>query len=222
MGLKLLNKFKNIKLRIMPSSLILIVFLLLLLIASFSKDTLSVSKINKEISKENKISKTLNTPTTTSTPTPSPTITPKPTLIPTQTPTRIPLPTTFQVQAVESSGSQDLLGAVNAFRGKNGLGSLSSSSTLCSIAQSRVSENAALGQLDNHAGFEKYFKGQVEFKSMGENLHWATYTETATEIIENGWANSPGHKENMLDSKWQYGCGGQAGSYYASFIFASK
>ncbi len=218
----LLNKYKTIKLRVVPSSLILIAFLLFILIVSFSKNTLSVSKINKKISKENKISKTLNTPTTTSIPTPSLTLAPSSTVTPTQAPTKIPLPTSFDVQAVQSSGNQDLLSAVNAFRSKNGLGALSSNSTLCSIAQSRVSENATLGQLDNHAGFEKYFKGQAEFKGMGENLHWATYTETPTEIVENGWANSPGHKTNMLDSKWQYGCGGQAGSYYASFIFATK
>ena len=212
---RLLNKFKNNKLKIGPSSLILVVFLSLLLIASYLMNTFSVVKINKEIAQETKTNTTSNIPasivTLTSIPSPSPT----PTKIPLSNPTPTPV-------IIQPSNSQDLLSAVNAFRSKNGLGHLSSDSNLCSIAQNRINENVALGSLDNHAGFDKYFKGQTEFKGMGENLHWATYSETAGEIVENGWANSPEHKANMLDSKWQYGCGGQAGTYFASFLFASK
>lgn len=198
---KLLNKFKINKLKIKPSSLILIVFFLLLLIVSYSKNIFSVSKINKE------------TPTPVKTTLLTPTSVPKTTLTPTPVPISV---------IVQPSNLQDLLSAVNVFRSKNGLGQLLSDSTLCLIAQNRVNENAVLGSLDDHAGFDKYFKGQTDFKSMGENLHWATYSETATEIVENGWAKSSGHLANMLDPKWQYGCGGQAGSYFASFIFASK
>jgi len=208
----LINKFNKNTLKIKPSSLILVVLPFLLLIASFSKNTFSVIKINKEIAQGTRASTALNIPT--------PTVVS--TTRPTQTPTKIPLPTPFQTQAAQPSNNQDLSSAVNAFRSKNGLGALLSDNTLCSIAQNRINENAALGQLDNHAGLDKYFRGQAEFKSMGENLHWATYSETATEIVENGWAKSPGHLANMLDSKWQYGCGGQAGSYFASFIFGSK
>ena len=187
---------------------------MLLLIASFSKNTFSVFKSNKEIAQEtNKTSSSINILAPSS----------KPTFTPTPTPTKTPLPSPIPTPVtIQPSNSQDLLSAVNSFRNKNGLGRLSSSNTLCSIAQNRVNENAALGQLDDHAGFDKYFKGQTEFKGMGENLHWATYRETAEEIIENGWANSPGHKANMLDSKWQYGCGELAGTYFSSFIFASK
>lgn len=204
MGVRFLNKFNKVKLRILPNFLILIVLFLLLLINSFSKNTFSVAEKNKEITRETKVSTASDIPTSSSTPTLTPTLTPTPTEI------------------IQSSNSQSLLNAVNAFRSKNGLGQLSSNSTLCSIAQNRVNENAALGRLDDHAGFDKYFKGQTEFKGVGENLHWATYSETGAEIVENGWAKSTGHLANMLDPKWQYGCGRQTGRYFASFIFASK
>lgn len=208
----LINKFNKNTLKIKPSSLILIVFLLLIIIGYSSKN---ISKINKEIAQETKPNTTSNIPTSIVAPSSIPSPSPTPTKIPLSNPTSTPV-------IIQSSNSQDLLIAVNTFRSKNGLGQLSSNNSLCSIAQSRVRENATLGQLDNHAGFDKYFKGQTEFKSMGENLHWATYSETAAEIVENGWADSPGHRVNMLDFKWQYGCGEQKGSYFASFIFASK
>lgn len=219
------RKYKNGGMLYKPSSLILIVFLFLLLIASFSKNTFSIANINKEIRRESKTNTALNILI----PTIAPTIAPS--SIPIKTPplSPIPVPKITLTSAptpisviIKQSNSQGLLSAVNAFRSKNGLGALSSDSILCSIAQSRANENAALGSLDNHAGFDNYFKGQTEFKGMGENLHWATYSETATEIVENGWAKSSGHRENMLNSKWQYGCGGQAGTYFAFFIFASK
>jgi len=133
-----------------------------------------------------------------------------------------PSPSPNTVVTNVSQGNGGLLNAVNRFRSTNGISSLSSSGALCQIVEKRLGELIANGSLDNHAGFDPYFKGQTEFKSMGENLHWATYSETAAEVVENGWAKSPGHLVNMLDSKWQYGCGGQAGSYFASFIFASK
>lgn len=131
-----------------------------------------------------------------------------------------PSPTTAVTNV--SQDNEGLLNAVNRFRSANGISSLSSSGTLCQIAEKRLTELIGQGSLDSHAGFDKYFKGQTEFKGMGENLHWATYSETGAEIVENGWAKSPGHLANILDSKWQYGCGGQAGSHFASFIFASK
>ena len=121
-----------------------------------------------------------------------------------------------------SQGDSDLLSAINKFRNANGVSSLGSSTNLCQVAEKRLEELIANGSLDNHAGFDKYFKGQTEFKGMGENLHWANYSETAAEVVENGWEKSPGHLANMLDSKWQYGCGRQAGTYFATFIFGSK
>ena len=133
-----------------------------------------------------------------------------------------PIPATQAPVINTLQGDAGLLNAVNAFRSTNGISSLSLSNSLCQIAEKRFGELISQGSLDNHAGFDKYFKGQTEFKSMGENLHWATYSETAGEIIENGWVKSPEHLANMLDPKWQYGCGGQAGTYFASFIFASK
>lgn len=133
-----------------------------------------------------------------------------------------PTPSKTEIVSNVPKDNLSLLAAVNKFRNANGVAFLNLSDSLCRISEKRLEELIANGSLDNHAGFDKYFKGQTEFKGMGENLHRATYSETGAEIVENGWAKSPGHLANMLDPKWQYGCGGQAGSYFASFIFASK
>src|SRR3989344_5624394 len=133
-----------------------------------------------------------------------------------------PTPPESKTVSNVSQGGSSLLAAVNKFRNDNGVAFLNLSESLCRISEKRLEELIVQGNLDNHAGFDKYFKGQTEFKGMGENLHWANYSETAAEVVENGWEKSPGHLANMLDSKWQYGCGRQAGTYFATFIFGSK
>ena len=133
-----------------------------------------------------------------------------------------PTPPESKTASNVSQGGSSLLAVVNKFRNDNGVAFLNLSESLCRISEKRLEELIVQGNLDNHAGFDKYFKGQTEFKGMGENLHWANYSETAAEVVENGWEKSPGHLANMLDSKWQYGCGRQAGTYFASFIFGSK
>ncbi|OGH21370.1 MAG: hypothetical protein A2958_01035 [Candidatus Levybacteria bacterium RIFCSPLOWO2_01_FULL_38_13] len=158
--------------------------------------------------------------------------TPTPALIPTPIPTRTPnsfLPTPIAPPILgkeennnQPSSSSDLLNSVNAFRRSNGISELLSSGTLCSISQSRLSELISLGSLDNHAGFDKYFKSQSEFKSMGEVTFSSSDQRTPDYVVNEGWAKSTaGHRENILNSKWQYGCG-TMNSYFSVFNLASK
>lgn len=116
--------------------------------------------------------------------------------------------------------SGTLLSAINAYRTSHGLGAVSISSTLCTIAQSRANAQAAFGHLD-HAGFDGAMHSQTEFHHMAEILQYWDVPENATYLVEKGWAESGEHNGIMLDSTWTAGCGGVAG-FYSVFIFAKN
>lgn len=120
------------------------------------------------------------------------------------------------------STPDELFEAMNNYRKAHNVSNLQKSDLLCSIAQSRASEQLANGKLDGHSGFEKYAKDQTEFFQMGEVLFGGAQPQYGVHIVEYGWDRSlTGHKEAIQDSSWQYGCGGIAG-YYAVFVFGTK
>ncbi len=120
------------------------------------------------------------------------------------------------------STSDELFEAMNNYRKAHSVQTLTKNDLLCSIAQNRANEQLANGELDGHAGFEKYAKDQNEFSTMGEVLFGGAQPQYGVHIIEYGWDRSlTGHKEAIQDPSWQYGCGGIAG-YFAVFIFGSK
>jgi uncharacterized protein YkwD len=170
---------------------------------------------------------------------PSPTATPTPTEVP--TPTTTPKPTTpktlgVQIQAtvaptkatVQTGGALtasdrmatpgEIFGAVNSYRNAHGLGSLSSSGTLCAIASTRANQQAQAGHLD-HGGFEGQAKSQTEFHHVAEILQYTSVPATASYLVNTGWAGSPQHNGQMLGAQWTHGCAATAG-FYAVFVFA--
>jgi len=121
-----------------------------------------------------------------------------------------------------SQGDAGLLTAVNGFRNSNGISSLSSSGSLCQIAEKRLSGLISQGSLDNHAGFNKFFSSQTEFNAMGEIIFQSSNQQSAEYAVNQGWAKSTaGHRENMLDAKWNFGCGATNG-YFFVFNFGKK
>jgi uncharacterized protein YkwD len=145
-------------------------------------------------------------------------------LSPTQTLTHTPTMTTIQTpkpstpKALPTSG--DLMTAVNTYRQSQGISSLGSSSTLCSIASVRASQQQQIGHLD-HSGFNAAAQAQSEFKGLAEILQTNSNPKDATFLVQSGWANSPGHNATLLDKQWTHGCGSMAGNF-AVFIFARK
>ena len=150
-------------------------------------------------------------------------------LVPTQAPfnwsvekvddhiTKISLPPDPRMSTVE-----ELNEAMNVYRKANAVQTLTKNDLLCSIAQNRANEQLANGDLDNHAGFNKYAENQEEFSRMGEVLFGGAQPQYGVHIVEFGWNRSlTGHKEAIQNPDWNHGCGGIAG-YYAVFIFASK
>lgn len=141
-----------------------------------------------------------------------------PSPIPIQDQTVNPIPSNDSI----SSGNSGLISAVNIFRSSNGLDSLSSSGELCMIAEKRLKELTEKGSLDSHAGFNKYFQGQSEFNAMGEVIFQSSNQTSPEYAVNEGWVKSTsGHKENMIDPKWNYGCGATNG-YFAVFNFGKK
>ena len=120
------------------------------------------------------------------------------------------------------STADELFAAMNNYRHAHNVQTLTKNNSLCSIAQNRANEQLAKGDLDNHAGFDKYAQNQQEFSRMGEVLFGGVQPQYGVHIVEYGWDRSlTGHKEAIQDPVWDYGCGGIAG-YFAVFIFGSK
>lgn len=124
--------------------------------------------------------------------------------------------------STNSTDNSGMLSSINSFRGANGIALLATSGTLCDIAGKRLNELIAIGALDNHAGFNKYFQGQKEFSGMGEVLFQSSNSTPPEFAVNEGWAKSKdGHRENMLNPKWNYGCGA-TNSHIAVFNFGKK
>lgn len=120
------------------------------------------------------------------------------------------------------STADELFEAMNNYRKARNVQNLAKSDLLCSIAENRADEQLANGDLDNHAGFDKYAQNQNEFSRMGEVLFGGVQPQYGVHIIEYGWDRSlTGHKEAIQDPDWSHGCGGIAG-YFAVFIFGTK
>lgn len=113
----------------------------------------------------------------------------------------------------------ELFDAINSYKRTNGLPEISQNGTLCQIAQNRANELVDKGELDGHAGFEKYARGQQEFDSMDEILFGGVMPQLAVHIVEWGWDKSlTGHRNALQNREYTHGCGGIAG-YFAVFIF---
>lgn len=120
------------------------------------------------------------------------------------------------------STADELFDAINNYRKAHNVSTLTKNDLLCSIAQNRANEQLANGDLDNHAGFDKYAQNQEEFGRMGEVLFGGVQPQYGVHIIEYGWDRSlTGHKEAIQNPVWNHGCGGISG-YFAVFIFGAK
>jgi uncharacterized protein YkwD len=152
-------------------------------------------------------------PTITINPTHLPTPSPTPTTLPTRTPTLIP--TKKPVENV-------LVNAVNEFRNVNDLGTLTIHPTLCTIADERLDILKKRTTLDNHEGFEQYKKIlSSTFSQWGEVIFYSNPEYTPNDIVQKGWAQSAGHRDTLLKTEVDSGCGVQ-GDGFAVFIIGKK
>mgnify|MGYP001611059268 CR=1 FL=1 len=120
------------------------------------------------------------------------------------------------------STADELFEAINNYRKAQNLPTVERNDTLCSIAQNRANELLTFGKLDDHAGFEKYARGQHEFGTMDEIIQGGVMPLSGVHLVEYGWDRSlTGHRDALQDRTLTHGCSGIAG-YFAVFIFSSR
>lgn len=139
-------------------------------------------------------------------PTPSPI--PKPVAEPTPLPTLTPAPAPIPDHA---SVEESIRNLTNRIRKEAGLATLSGADSLSQAAKCRASELAqsyAHKRPDGRAFHTVLTDYGVVMQACAENIACATQSAYSAEDIVTAWLNSPGHKQNMLDSQFsQIGIG---------------
>ncbi len=153
-------------------------------------------------------------------PTPTPTL--KPVVTPTPKPVVVKTPAPVQNNSVTA---QSLFSALNNYRAKNGKAALAWDDKLGNYAQTRADHFRAIGNIDNHAGFNDFIQNQngfaaLGFNSLGENSSFGG-TTSAQDVIEKVYAVSAMHNQNMLSTDWSDVGVGIAG-IYTDFVFGGK
>ena len=105
-----------------------------------------------------------------------------------------------------------MLEKINEYRAANGVAPLSFNNVCLDVADKRAAECGSLFSHSRPNG-EKYYslydEAGCEIVSVGENCSKSSGYENddATTVIDgimDGYKNSPGHNENMLNPKWKY------------------
>lgn len=112
-----------------------------------------------------------------------------------------------QVKEVNPKSAQAILEALNSYREKNGVGTLSWNNSLADLAKSRVEHFINISSIDNHAGFKSFLEddgfNKLGFMSLGENSGKGNFID-GTNLIERFYGSHGPHNENQLDPKWSH------------------
>lgn len=167
------------------------------------------------------------TPTSTATPspskkraTPTPTLTPKISTIQKdpnseQYSAKQIDETTWKVSNVEHDDSmaspQDILNALNSYRGAHSLPNLSWDSKLGEYAQDRANLFNEKESLDSHEGFKSFMDNggfdKAGFNSLGENSAYLSGPMNGERIVQKIFGADPAHDGNQLDDWTHVGIG---------------
>ncbi len=123
--------------------------------------------------------------------------------------------TTWRVENVTNdsnmASAQDIVNALNSYRGSHGKGNLTVDSTLTSLAQDRANLFSSNGSLDSHAGFRSYMDnggfGKSGFNSLGENSAMLSGPMNGDKIVRQIFGADPSHDGNQLDDWTHIGVG---------------
>lgn len=124
--------------------------------------------------------------------------------------------------ASSNSFVSEVVRLVNIERANNGLSALKENAVLDEYAQLRSKEivsNFAHERPDGSSPLN-YVMGLSGIRTAGENIAWGQPTPAA---VVNAWMNSPGHRANILNSKFTMigvGCYKSGNAYYWTQIFA--
>lgn len=103
---------------------------------------------------------------------------------------------------------QEILDALNAYRGVNNRGSLTMDEKLSQYAQTRADYFKSTNNTDKHAGFNHFLEEEngfqtLGFRRVGENSYYGGEL-SGVHLIEWVFAQSPGHNANQLDQGWSH------------------
>lgn len=114
---------------------------------------------------------------------------------------------------------QDLIDATNRFRAENGLPALKPMPELNSFAQEWSESMAKKGKLEHRNPVKIPNRPDL---LIGENI-LQNYPSATADAMVKQWANSPGHRKNMLDERYTHigvGIADKGGKRYATQNFA--
>lgn len=122
---------------------------------------------------------------------------------------------TWKVKNVENDSSmaspQDIVNALNSYRGAHGKGNLSVDPYLSSFAQERSNLFSGNGGLDSHAGFQSFMNNggfdKAGFNSLGENSAFLSGPMNGEKIIQNIFGADSSHDGNQLNDWTHVGVG---------------
>jgi len=177
----------------------------------------------KKCAKKAKTTKTSTTKASTTAPsptkTPSVTTTPSPTKTPsvttTPSPTKTPSVTTTPSTTTPSTNSyrefqKSVIDLVNKERAVAGLNALTENGELDKVATLKSEDMAKLGYFSHTSPtygspFDMLTQFGINYTAAGENI---AYGQSTPEEVMNGWMNSQGHKDNILNKNFtQIGVG---------------
>lgn len=123
--------------------------------------------------------------------------------------------TTWKVSNVELDDSmaspQDILNALNSYRGTHSLPNLSWDSKLGDYAQERATLFNEKESLDSHAGFKNFMDtggfDKAGFNSLGENSAYLSGPMNGERIVLKIFGADPAHDGNQLDDWTHVGIG---------------
>ena len=108
-------------------------------------------------------------------------------------------------EVILSDEEQNTLDLINEYRVQNGLSELKPFSDLQDVAKLKA-EDLVNNEYFSHTSavlgtpFEMLKDNEVTYKIAGENLAGSTTPEKAVEA----WINSPSHRENILEERFEY------------------
>lgn len=122
----------------------------------------------------------------------------------------------------QNSYVTEVLRLVNEERQKNGLTALTLSQQLCNVAEIRANEitvSFSHTRPNGSSCFTVLAEQNVPYMACGENL---AYGQRSPQEVVTGWMNSPGHRANILSSRYHkigIGVVQKSGVYYWSQMF---
>ena len=106
---------------------------------------------------------------------------------------------------------QDIVNALNSYRGSRGLSNLTVDPFLSSYAQERANKFAANGTLDSHSDFQSFMDNggfdKAGFNSLGENSAYISGPMNGEKIVRSIFGADPSHDGNQLDNWTHVGVG---------------